>query len=66
MGSSVKCDKCDREFKEEDALEYPNKVRVVQGKPFCEDCLIDMGIVPDEAEPYWTYLKARTDVTRVP
>ncbi|MBI4267689.1 MAG: hypothetical protein HY662_02775 [Chloroflexi bacterium] len=61
----VKCDKCDREFKEEEAHEHPGKVRVYRNKVMCEDCLIDLGVTPDEAEPYWTYIRTRTDFNRM-
>jgi hypothetical protein len=59
---AVKCEKCDREFKEEEAREYPGKVRVYHGKVMCEDCLLDMGVTVDESQPYWEYVKTRTDL----
>ncbi len=65
MDTNVKCEKCDREFKEEEARQYPNKVRVYHGKVICEDCLLDMGVSLDEADPYWTYLKTRTELDRI-
>ena len=58
---TVKCEKCDREFKEDEALEYPGKVYVHKGKVMCEDCLIGLGVMPDGAEPYSVYLKTLTD-----
>ena len=58
----VRCEKCDREFSPEEAIEYPGKVHVYQGKVMCEDCLVDMGVSPDDAEPYWTYVSARHDM----
>ena len=47
----VKCEKCDREFSPEEAMEYPGKVHVYQGKVMCEDCLVDMGVSPDFFPP---------------
>jgi len=58
----MKCEKCGHEFSEEEAREYPNKVRVYRGKIMCEDCLVDMGVMLDEADPYWTYIETRTDI----
>ena len=58
----VRCEKCDREFSQEEAFQYPGKVRVYKGKVMCEDCLIDMGVSLDETDPYATYIKTRTDI----
>ena len=57
----IRCDKCDREFSESEAFEYPGKVHVLKGKIMCEDCLIDMGVSLDEADPYATYIKTHTE-----
>ncbi|MFC2005047.1 hypothetical protein ACFLUY_02360 [Chloroflexota bacterium] len=57
----VKCKKCDREFHDDQAFEYPGKVYVHKGEVICEHCLIDMGVMPDTAEPYALYMKTRTD-----
>ncbi|MFC1958342.1 hypothetical protein ACFLV6_00245 [Chloroflexota bacterium] len=51
----VKCEKCERDFKDDEAMEYPGKVYVHKGKVTCEDCLIDMGVSLDEADPYAIY-----------
>lgn len=60
----LKCEKCDREFKE--GPPYPGKVYVHKGKVVCEDCLIGMGIPIDEAHPYYEeYLRTQTDINRV-
>ena len=57
-----KCEKCDREFSEEEARTYPGKVRVYKNKVMCEDCLVDMGVSVDETDPWYTYVKVRTDL----
>ena len=62
MDKNVRCEKCDREFSPEEAIEYPGKVHVHKGKVMCEDCLIDMGVSLDEADPYSTYVKARQNI----
>lgn len=59
----VKCDECDREFSDQ-SNEYPGKVYVHHGKNVCEDCLVDMGVTPDSADPEKTYLYSRTDLYR--
>lgn len=64
MDTNIKCEKCDREFKEEEARQYPNKVRTHHGKVICEHCLVDMGVSLDETDPYWTYLETRSDIDR--
>ena len=60
--ADVKCDKCDREFKEEEAHEHTNNVRMHNGKAVCEDCLVDMGVSIDNAQSYWSYVRSRTDI----
>ncbi|MFC1847382.1 hypothetical protein ACFLW5_01020 [Chloroflexota bacterium] len=60
----VKCEKCDREFHDDKAIEYPAKVYVHKGEVMCEDCLIGMGVMPDTAEPYSLYLKTQTDLDK--
>ncbi len=57
----IKCEKCDREFSEDEAIEYPGKVHVHKGQIICETCLVDMGVSPDETDPYATYIKTRTE-----
>ncbi len=61
----MKCEKCDREFPEEEAHKHPEKVRVYRGKIMCEDCLVDMGVHLDDADPYWTYIKTHTDIRTI-
>ncbi len=60
----IKCDKCDREFQDQ-PNEYPGKVYVHHNSIMCEDCLMDMGVMPDSANPESTYLYTRTDLYRV-
>lgn len=58
---SVKCEKCDREFDEAKATEYPGKVYVHQGRIMCEDCLVEMGVTPDDSESYRTWVGIKSD-----
>jgi hypothetical protein len=59
---AIKCEQCDREFEEEHSHEYPGKVYVHKNKVLCEDCLVDMGVSTDEAQPYKTFIDTRTDI----
>ena len=51
----VKCEKCGRDFPDDKAIEYPGKVYVYKGKIMCEDCLINMEVSLDDADPYAIY-----------
>ncbi|MBI2851330.1 MAG: hypothetical protein HYX80_09910 [Chloroflexi bacterium] len=62
---TIKCEKCDREFHDDKALEYPGKVYVHKGEVLCEDCLVHMGVLPDTAEPYSVYAKSLTDLGKL-
>ena len=59
----VKCEKCDREFSDQ-PNEYPGKVYIHHGENVCEDCLVDMGVMPDSVDPEQTYLYTRSDLYR--
>ncbi|MFC2020852.1 hypothetical protein ACFLU1_03550 [Chloroflexota bacterium] len=61
MAKEIKCTECDREFKEEEAMEYPGKVHVHKGKIICEDCLVGMGVMPDTADPYSLYIQTHSE-----
>ena len=61
----VKCDKCDREFRDE-PNQHPGKVYVHHEKPICEDCLVEMGVMPDSADPHSTYVYTRQQLYHFP
>ena len=58
----IKCEKCSTEFSDDKAMEYPGKVYVHKDKVYCEDCLVDMGVMPNSADPYSVYMKTQTDL----
>ncbi len=60
----VKCKKCDREFSDR-PNDYPGRVYIHHGAVMCEDCRLDMGAMPDSADPATTYLYTRAGMYRV-
>lgn len=62
---AVKCEKCDREFSDDKSHEYPGKVYIYKNKIMCEDCLVDMGVSTNDADPYKTYEQTRGQIPPV-
>ena len=61
--AGLKCQKCDREFKED---EKAHKAFVWEGKAMCEECLFTMGGgFPGEAET-WMAFQNRQNADRPP
>jgi len=48
----MKCSRCGREISERQTYAY-------QGKPFCEDCLMEVGLHAGKCEPWASYLSSK-------
>ena len=48
----MKCSRCGRELSEEQTYAY-------QGKPYCDDCLMEIGLHAGKCEPWATYLTSK-------
>ena len=51
----IKCEHCEIEFSDQ-PNQYPGKVYMHKGEAICEDCLVEMGVLPDHAEAEHTHL----------
>ena len=48
----MNCSRCGKELSEDQTYAY-------EGKAFCEDCLMKVGLNSKECEPWSTYLKTK-------
>jgi len=48
----MKCSRCGRELSEEQVYAY-------QGKPYCDDCLMEVGLHAGRCEPWASYLATK-------
>ena len=48
----MQCNRCNREISEKQSYVY-------QGKVYCEDCLMDIGLSVKECDPWATYVDTR-------
>jgi hypothetical protein len=51
----IKCIQCEKEFSDQ-PNDYPGKVYVHKGESICEDCLMEMGVLPDHEHSSHTRL----------
>ena len=52
---AVECNRCHRELSEDQSYVY-------QGKVFCDNCLMDIGLLMKECDPWVTYVDKRSGV----
>ena len=64
MATNARCEKCDREIAKPPD-EYRRKIYVQVGKVLCKDCLVEIGVIPDNADPTMTLGYTSNDVSRV-
>jgi hypothetical protein len=57
----VTCSKCDREFSGLQVSKEAATVYVHNGNVVCKDCLLEMGVMPDSADPYSVYVQTIAD-----
>ena len=49
----MECTRCHKDFPED-------QIYSSQGKPYCDDCLMEIGLHPRECDPWETYSATRT------
>ena len=64
MAKDARCEKCDREIGDQ-SNEYRRKIYVQAGKVLCKDCLAEIGVVPDTADPTTTFDYTSNDFSRM-
>ncbi len=64
MGTNGKRGKCDRKIADRPD-EYRRKIYVQPSDVHCKDCLAEIGVTPDNADPTQTYDFTSNNVTRV-
>ena len=59
-GQPIKCNQCDLEFSESELSEkHKNKAFLWKGKWMCEECLIKMGVNPEDAMTYAAFIDSQ-------
>ena len=64
MATKARCEKCDREIANRPD-EYRRKIYVQPGRILCKDCLVEIGVTPDDADPTATFDYTSNDVSRM-